>query len=75
MRLSASKALTCLQIMENTFISSPYLPPEPLESVLPFINISNRDTAVPIFLYGPDLTRVLYVFNSKTSLYNEFNIH
>ena len=51
------------------------MPPEPLESVLPFINISNRDTAVPIFLYGPDLTRVLYVFNSKTSIYNEFNIH
>lgn len=25
--------------------------------------------------YGPDLKRVLYVFNSKTSLYNEFNIH
>jgi len=23
-----------------------YLPPEPLESVLPFINVSNRDTAV-----------------------------
>lgn len=52
-----------------------YLPPEPLESVLPFINITNRDTAVPIFVYGPDLTRVLYIFNSKTSFYNEFNIH
>jgi hypothetical protein len=52
-----------------------YLPPEPLESVLPFINITNRDTAVPIFIYGPDLTRVLYVFNSKTSIYNDFNIH
>jgi hypothetical protein len=52
-----------------------YLPPEPLESVLPFINITNRDTAVPIFVYGPDLTRVLYIFNSKTSIYNDFNIH
>lgn len=52
-----------------------YLPPEPLESVLPFINISNRDTAVPIFIYGEDLSRVLYVFSSKTSLYNDFNIH
>jgi len=52
-----------------------YLPPEPLESVLPFINITNRDTAVPIFIYGPDLKRVLYIFNSKTSLYSEFNIH
>ena len=54
---------------------SVYLPPEPLESVLPFINITNRDTSVPIFLYGPDLNRILYVFNSKTSLYYEFNIH
>lgn len=52
-----------------------YLPPEPLESVLPFINITNRDTAVAIFVYGPDLTRVLYIFNSKTSFYNEFNVH
>lgn len=53
-----------------------YLPPEPLEDVLPFINITNRDTAVPIFVYGVDnLTRVLYVFNSKTSIYNDFNIH
>ncbi len=52
-----------------------YLPAEPLESVLPFINITNRDTAVPIFVYGPDLTRVLYVFNSKTSFYSEFNVH
>jgi hypothetical protein len=52
-----------------------YLPPEPLESVLPFINVSNRDTAVPIFIYGEDLSRVLYVFSSKTSLYNDFNIH
>lgn len=52
-----------------------YLPPEPLESVLPFINVSNRDTAVPIFIYGPDLKRVLYVFSSKTALYSEFNIH
>ena len=52
-----------------------YLPPEPLESVLPFINITNRDTAVPIFVYGPDLTRVLYIFNSKTSFYSEFNVH
>ncbi len=52
-----------------------YLPPEPLESVLPFINISNRDTAVPIFIYGPDLKRVLYIFNSKTSLYSSFSIH
>mgnify|MGYP006206340765 CR=1 FL=1 len=51
------------------------MPPEPLESVLPFINISNRDTSVPIFIYGPDLKRVLYIFNSKTTLYNEFNIH
>lgn len=42
---------------------------------LPFINISNRDTAVPIFIYGEDLSRVLYVFSSKTSLYNDFNIH
>jgi len=54
---------------------SVYLPPEPLESILPFINISNRDTAVPIFIYGEDLSRVLYVFSSKTSLYNDFNIH
>ena len=30
---------------------------------------------MPIFLYGPDLKRVLYIFNSKTTLYNEFNIH
>lgn len=52
-----------------------YLPSEPLESVLPFINISNRDTSVPIFVYGPDLKRVLYIFNSKTSIYGEFNIH
>lgn len=42
---------------------------------MPFINISNRDTSVPIFIYGPDLRRVLYIFNSKTSIYNEFNIH
>ena len=54
---------------------SVYLPAEPLESTLPFINISNRDTSVPIFIYGPDSKRVLYVFNSKTSLYNEFQIH
>lgn len=52
-----------------------YLPSEPLESALPFINLSNRDTAVPIFIYGLDLKRVLYIFNSKTSLYSEFNIH
>ena len=52
-----------------------YLPEEPLESVLPFINISNRDTAIPIFVYGPDLSRVLYIFSSKTSLYNDFGIH
>lgn len=52
-----------------------YLPSEPLESVLPFINVSNRDTAVPVFIYGPDLKRVLYVFSSKTALYSEFNIH
>ena len=52
-----------------------YLPTEPLESVLPFINITNRDTSVPIFVYGPDLKRVLYIFNSKTSFYSEFNIH
>lgn len=52
-----------------------YLPAEPLESVLSFINISNRDTSVPIFVYGPDLIRVLYVFNSKTSFYNDFNVH
>lgn len=54
---------------------SVYLPPEPIESVLPFIYLTNRDTAVPIFVYGPDLTKVLYVFNSKTSFYNEFNVH
>lgn len=54
---------------------SVYLPAEPLESVLPFINITNRDIAVPIFVYGPDLTRVFYIFNSKTSLYNDFNMH
>lgn len=52
-----------------------YLPEEPLESVLPFIRISNRDTAVPILLYGPDLSRVIYIFSSKTSLYNDFGIH
>lgn len=52
-----------------------YLPEEPLESVLPFIKISNRDTAVPIFLYGPDLSRVIYIFSSKTSLYNDFGTH
>lgn len=52
-----------------------YLPEEPLESVLPFIKISNRDTAVPIFLYGSGLSRVIYVFSSKTSLYNDFGIH
>lgn len=52
-----------------------YLPAEPLESVLPFINITNRDTSVPIFVYAPDLTRVLYIFNSKTSFYNDFNVH
>ena len=55
-----------------------YLPAEPLESVLPFINVSNRDTAVPVFIYGcsrTDLKRVLYVFSSKTALYSEFNIH
>ena len=52
-----------------------FLPSEPLESVLPFINITNRDTSVPIFVYGPDLKRVLYIFNSKTSFYYEFNIH
>jgi hypothetical protein len=52
-----------------------YLPEEPLESVLPFIKASNRDTAVPIFLYGPDLSRVIYIFSSKTSLYNDFGIH
>lgn len=51
------------------------MPPEPLESVLPFINI-NRDTSVPIFVYGGhDFFRVLYIFNSKTSIYGEFNIH
>lgn len=32
---------------------SVYLPLEPLESVLPFVNISNRDSSVPIFIYGP----------------------
>lgn len=74
-----------IKILEAYFISElnsslnsqkyVYLPTEPLESVLPFINITNRDTSVPIFIYGPDLKRVLYVFNSKTSLYNEFNIH
>jgi hypothetical protein len=46
---------------------------------LPFINISNRDTAVPIFVYGhrgaQDLIKVLYIFNSKTSIYNDFNVH
>lgn len=52
-----------------------YLPEEPLESVLPFIKISNRDTSVPILLYGPDLSRVIYIFSSKTSLYNDFGIH
>ena len=52
-----------------------YLPDEPLESVLPFIKISNRDTSVPIFVYGPDLSRVLYIFMSKTSLYNDFSIN
>jgi hypothetical protein len=52
-----------------------YLPEEPLESVLPFIKASNRDTAVPIFLYGLDLSRVIYIFSSKTSLYNDFGIH
>lgn len=52
-----------------------YLPEEPLESVLPFIKASNRDTAVPIFVYGPDLSRVIYIFSSKTSLYNDFGIH
>lgn len=52
-----------------------YLPSEPLESVLPFINITNRDTSVPIFTYGPDLTRVLYIFSSKTSFYSDFNVH
>lgn len=51
-----------IKILEAYFISelncslnsqkNVYLPPEPLESVLPFINISNRDTAVPIFIYG-----------------------
>lgn len=54
---------------------SVYLPEEPIESVLPFIKVSNRDTAVPIFLYGPDLSRVIYIFSSKTSLYNDFGIH
>lgn len=52
-----------------------YLPAEPLESALPFINITNRDTSVPIFVYGPDLTRVLYIFSSKTSFYSDFNVH
>lgn len=74
-----------IKILEAYFISElnsslnsqkyVYLPAEPLESVLPFINLTNRDTSVPIFIYGPDLKRVLYVFNSKTSLYNDFNIH
>lgn len=54
---------------------SVYLPPEPIESVLPFIYLTNRDTAVPVVVYGPDLTKVLYVFNSKTSFYNEFSVH
>lgn len=52
-----------------------YLPEEPLESVLHFIKASNMDTAVPIFIYGPDLSRVIYIFSSKTSLYNDFGIH
>ena len=33
---------------------------------------------MPIFVYGsdqPQRGRVLYVFNSKTSIYNDFNIH
>lgn len=30
---------------------------------------------MPIFVYGPDLTRVIYIFNSKTSFYSDFNIH
>lgn len=74
-----------IKILESYYINelnsslntqkSVYLPPEPLESVLPFINLTNRDTAVPIFVYGPDLTRVLYIFNSKTSFYSEFNMH
>ena len=46
-----------------------YLPEEP------FIKASNRDTWVPIFLYGPDLSRVIYIFSSKTSLYNDFGTH
>ena len=66
-----------INVLNSTLNSqkSVYLPEEPLESVLPFIKISNRDTAVPIFLYGSDLSRVIYVFSSKTSLYNDFGIH
>ena len=36
---------------------------------------SNRDMAKPIFVYGPDLKRVLYIFKSKTSIYLEFKVH
>jgi hypothetical protein len=36
---------------------------------------TNRDTAKPIIVYGPDLKTVLHIFKSKTSLYHEFNIH
>lgn len=52
-----------------------YLSPEPTKSVLPYMTITNGNLAVPIFVYGPDLKVVLYIFNSKTALYLEFKIH
>lgn len=52
-----------------------YLPPITEKSVLPYVDITNRDTAVVIFVYGPDKKKVLYIFNSKTAFYAEFGIH
>lgn len=48
----------------------------PLENNLPLPLIeTNRDTAKPILIYGPDLKRVLYIFKSKTALFLEFKFH
>lgn len=73
------KLLEAFYILElnsslNT-VKTVYIAPEVELSALSFVELTNRDTSVPIFVYGEDLTRVLYVFPSKTALYGEFNVH
>lgn len=51
-----------------------YVSPEPTESALPFVQLGNRDWSIPVFVYGPDLSRVLYIFPSRTAFHGEFRI-